>query len=78
MLSELNRGQPARFRASDVPHVRSLLQGIDDHDDRVSTELVEGGVVGYGTGAAAANLESLSPPALLAELNRGQPARFRV
>ena len=30
---ELNRGQPGRFRASDVPNVQSLLGGISDEDD---------------------------------------------
>ena len=60
LLSELNRGQPARFRASDVPHARSFLQGIDDDDDLATTELAADAVVGYGAGAAAAGLAAAS------------------
>ena len=33
LLLELNRGQPGRFRASDVPNVQSLLGGISDEAD---------------------------------------------
>ena len=65
LLSALNRGQLARFRASDVPHIRSFLEGIGDDDDLTTTELAEDAVVGYGAGAAAAGLKSLSPSALL-------------
>ena len=30
LLEELNRGQPGRFHAPDIPLVLSLLAGIDD------------------------------------------------
>ena len=38
LLSELNRGQHARFQESDAPHVLSLLAGIGEDDELEAEE----------------------------------------
>eukprot|EP01048_Picozoa_sp_COSAG05_P011844 COSAG05_NODE_1145_length_5733_cov_3.986865_2_plen_149_part_00 len=77
MLSELNAIGRVRFQPSDVPAVVSLLAGIGDGDSSgAAGALVQLGEAVVGRGADAQDLESLSPPALLAELNREQPARY--
>ena len=60
LLVELNRGQPARFRAPDISSVQSFLGGIADDDDLATTELATDGVVGYGAGVAAAIVAAVS------------------
>ena len=76
LLEELNRGQPGRFHAPDIPLVLFLLAGIDDAGVLEAGARVRGVVAGQDAAACGCCLASLPSPALLDALNQGKPARL--